>query len=1198
MADAGITAIAGTKSHVVDLQSTRPTSDEPHGVTCDIVMDGRGSLKPCVNGMLPQSVVSGYHTIKQQQQQLNNTHANSHDAAARQVPGFNLFHTLATVAAAATHSPVPAGCDKAVVPCESNHGSKQQDVSTGVRGHGDSDGSGKRVESLPPRPRSTSAAHSVQSVDSAVVDGVGGMVGGSPASRGAVGPAPPVGSAANNTNHLVVQEEEESHTPTIQHCASGIEQLLLARTHTPPILTPTTRDDAGDDAVKVAVVSARPHRFNAAGVASASAGKAAMSPLSSPLTAGVATNNTARVRGGFGSQLRPLRRSTRHVQQVLTAQGSRKAAAVPAPVAQPPRSRTNTRRKSSTASTKRSKGGGRGRGVKRGSRGAKRDSGSKGDAKAAAGSDGSLVCPVCYQQRRRLSIFYQSRVQVCVACKDFFRRMVRKVRSDATVQDSDEELQSTSHAGDPASPDALRCSDIAERFPRLVRCLDGGMDPYMVGVRQYTWRDPVRRALYADKNNKARAKAKQRLKSKLKQQGGSKGVAVQHRNVGTTERQGVPSSPHPPPGMWGSQSYQAQLNSASTTRRPMHSRRGSRGSGRNGRKRKCPPDHGIATSTPHHDVHAGTSAGQHINPVLLSAVGHLATGAAASGAGANTAPPHNPNIVVTNRVESPPTNTADVDVANRPSCVGCLALVGEHGAAGPPPPPVHAGALEPIPAEDFLVRAGVLRAAVPAALTPGDTEGDNVAWQCRVVGCTGKHRESGDETRHAGALCEYHVPSTAHTQGGEGDRPGKTFVATVAVPSTGVSAPAYVQACGWGHATVWKWVNEFRALDQRDSPTFDGIPPAPTGWPRSSLCLWCERHPTPLHSLHHSHSNTLGAASQRSGGGGGGAMWGSPVPHQPATAAHLKRGLTPTSAPVDAVTRSGSGTGSAAHPTAPPSVPIATRTRQHSAQRVQRSGDGGSDGGGDDGAPRFGPFAPAVGVARSHSGASTSSADSLSARVGIPAHPHPRPSVRYASSTSSGSGPDHPDGGSVSGGSVSSGTGSAGRGSLSGSLSGGSKLARQALRLGLLHPVHLLLHVDDQIIGGLEVTAHHTLAQCREMIAEELDNPPRHYLFQYKGAPVARKQEARRRAVASHCGGGRLVLLPQPHVTTPPRDVSYDSGAALHAHASVVAVHGAMPIKQGGGEKSNGTKVLPMSQPSPKKRPRVGPFTFGSGARS
>ena len=73
--------------------------------------------------------------------------------------------------------------------------------------------------------------------------------------------------------------------------------------------------------------------------------------------------------------------------------------------------------------------------------------------------------------------------------------------------------------------------------------------------------------------------------------------------------------------------------------------------------------------------------------------------------------------------------------------------------------------------------------------------------------------------------------------------------------------------------------------------------------------------------------------------------------------------------------------------------------------------------------------------------------------------------------------------------------------------------------------------------------AHHTLAECRELIATELDAPPTHYLFEYKGAPVARKQEARRRAVKAHPSQSKLVLLPQPHVASPPCTVAVTSPA-------------------------------------------------------
>jgi len=60
-------------------------------------------------------------------------------------------------------------------------------------------------------------------------------------------------------------------------------------------------------------------------------------------------------------------------------------------------------------------------------------------------------------------------VCVVVVLQDFFRRMVRKARENS----SDEKM----------TPDALRRSDVAKKFPRLVNCLDGGMNPLMVRIK-------------------------------------------------------------------------------------------------------------------------------------------------------------------------------------------------------------------------------------------------------------------------------------------------------------------------------------------------------------------------------------------------------------------------------------------------------------------------------------------------------------------------------------------------------------------------------------------------------------------------------------------------------------------------------------------------------------------------------------------
>lgn len=60
----------------------------------------------------------------------------------------------------------------------------------------------------------------------------------------------------------------------------------------------------------------------------------------------------------------------------------------------------------------------------------------------------------------------------------------------------------------------------------------------------------------------------------------------------------------------------------------------------------------------------------------------------------------------------------------------------------------------------------------------------------------------------------------------------------------------------------------------------------------------------------------------------------------------------------------------------------------------------------------------------------------------------------------------------------------------------------------------LRICLDERVLGGVEVNELSTLADVRTMVAEdEIAGVPQSYLFLFGGAPVSRRQEARRRAV-------------------------------------------------------------------------------------
>ena len=401
-------------------------------------------------------------------------------------------------------------------------------------------------------------------------------------------------------------------------------------------------------------------------------------------------------------------------------------------------------------------------------------------------SDSDTMCPVCQQERRRLSVFYQSQVLVCVACKvritpspiparwrgltvhatrltqDFFRRMVRKARED----ESDANL----------GPAQLRSTDIAARFPRLLRCLDGGMDPLMVGVRRYTWRDPVRRALYSDSASKFSPKPTAR--SQKSRRRGSSSAAPR-----------AVASAKPAPS---ARAHKRKAAPATASVLP-------------------PPSPNPGAD----DAHAAVAT------ALLSAAGQMATNPAPAKSDASSVCTHGSHASSHHSVPAKTDRASMVARASTPLPEFAPHTPGRLELVQGPVSERHFNINASLAAlgatcEAVLIRAGVL---LPAS-TPR-REGCTVV-RCRVAGCTG--RALVDSCDPAKELCEYHdvaacVPGAvceAGVAGASSVPRGRVFSATILQPDgSGNTRRVFVQACNSLHGCEWKWLHEFPLVTQR-----------------------------------------------------------------------------------------------------------------------------------------------------------------------------------------------------------------------------------------------------------------------------------------------------------------------------------------------------------------------------------------------
>lgn len=89
-------------------------------------------------------------------------------------------------------------------------------------------------------------------------------------------------------------------------------------------------------------------------------------------------------------------------------------------------------------------------------------------------------------------------------------------------------------------------------------------------------------------------------------------------------------------------------------------------------------------------------------------------------------------------------------------------------------------------------------------------------------------------------------------------------------------------------------------------------------------------------------------------------------------------------------------------------------------------------------------------------------------------------------------------------------------------------------------PVRLLrVCLNNAVLGGVEVSETDTLANVRESIAEdEIQGIPDSYVFLYGGAPVSRRQESRRRALACFPMGFCTIIPPDALVEQPRNEES------------------------------------------------------------
>eukprot|EP00929_Paragymnodinium_shiwhaense_P081325 TRINITY_DN42531_c0_g1_i2.p1 TRINITY_DN42531_c0_g1~~TRINITY_DN42531_c0_g1_i2.p1 ORF type:complete len:387 (+),score=70.98 TRINITY_DN42531_c0_g1_i2:91-1251(+) len=87
-------------------------------------------------------------------------------------------------------------------------------------------------------------------------------------------------------------------------------------------------------------------------------------------------------------------------------------------------------------------------------------------------------------------------------------------------------------------------------------------------------------------------------------------------------------------------------------------------------------------------------------------------------------------------------------------------------------------------------------------------------------------------------------------------------------------------------------------------------------------------------------------------------------------------------------------------------------------------------------------------------------------------------------------------------------------------------------------PIRILrVCLDNRVLGGVEVSETSTLADVRESIADdEIQGVPENYLFLFSGAPVTRRQEARRRALVCFPFGFLTILPEGAHIEQPPEE--------------------------------------------------------------
>lgn len=104
-------------------------------------------------------------------------------------------------------------------------------------------------------------------------------------------------------------------------------------------------------------------------------------------------------------------------------------------------------------------------------------------------------------------------------------------------------------------------------------------------------------------------------------------------------------------------------------------------------------------------------------------------------------------------------------------------------------------------------------------------------------------------------------------------------------------------------------------------------------------------------------------------------------------------------------------------------------------------------------------------------------------------------------------------------------------------------------------PVRLLrVCLDNRVLGGVEVSETSTLTDVRESIAEdEIQGVPENYVFLFGGAPVTRRQEARRRALACFSAGFLTIVVEGALIEQPPPQEAPEARRSSNAAAAAGA---------------------------------------------